>query len=256
MGNRFLQYRIIEGKKRTVIINDNGKIVNRNPNKAELKGLKGVPREFYKIRRVGQSYTEKELKNELIRFEDEEGLPPTEIDLINNPLYPSIGTYKNHFGNWSNALKSVKLDVESMIKKGVLLTIQQRTRLAEMIVRDHFEKCPVDLAGKNKNSPCDGICPNGKNYDVKSAQLRGTSYWFNTNNKYKEEIEIYYFLAFNKDWTKLDFGWRVPGEIVEKDGFYVGSSHIKYAEFDIYNMKEYDITDKLIKIFDEYKFIK
>lgn len=33
----------------------------------------------------------------------------------------------------------------------------------------------------------------------------GKIYWdFSTRNRYKEEIEIYYFVAFNEDWTKLE----------------------------------------------------
>lgn len=82
-------------------------------------------------------------------------------------------------------------------------------------------------------------------YDVKSSRLDNVlrRYHFNTNNKYKEAIEIYYLLGFNRNWTKLNYGWRIPGEIAEKDSFPVGlnSSH----EFNIENMKKYDITEKL-----------
>lgn len=40
--------------------------------------------------------------------------------------------------------------------------------------------------------------------------------------------------------------WRVPGEIVEKDDFHVGMN----PQFNIENMKEFDITDKFKDIFN------
>lgn len=80
-------------------------------------------------------------------------------------------------------------------------------------------------------------------YDVKSSKLYVEGYYrFTIRNKYKEEIELYYFLAFNKDYTKLMYCWRVSGKIVEKDSFYVEPN--SDYEFNIENMKEYDITDK------------
>lgn len=151
----------------------------------------------------------------LRQFYEESGTYPTEKDFTNNPEYPSVSTYVKYFGSWSNALKSVEMDVESIVQKGILLTNEQKARFTEMIVRDHFERHPVDLAGENKLSPCDGICPNGRFYDVKSSSLNGYFWQFGTKNKYKEKIELYYFLAFNEDWTKLEHGWRIPGEIAE-----------------------------------------
>jgi len=137
----------------------------------------------------------------------------------------------------------VELDVESMIKKGIVNTSNQKARLSEIIVRNHFKKYSIDLAGENCKNPFDGICPNGMKYDVKSARLNKTFYQFVTDNEYKDEIEIYYLLAFNEDYTKLNYGWRVPGDIIESTMFYVGTS---WANFTIDNMKEYDITDRII----------
>ena len=37
--------------------------------------------------------------------------------------------------------------------------------------------------------------------------------------------------------------WRVPGEMVEKDNFYIGLN--SGYEFNIENMKEFDITEQL-----------
>ena len=202
-----------------------------------------------------RQYTNEQLLWYLIQFYEKYGRPPTEKDFTNNSEYPSYATYVNRFESWSNALKLVGLDAESMVKNGILLTNQQKARLGEIIIRDHFEKNPKDLAGENQNSPCDGICPNGRIYDVKAVKLHNTYYQFSTKNKFKEEIEIYYFLAFNEDWTKLKYGWRVPGEIVDSDNFLVGAVlTTRSHKFDIYNMKEYDITKKLDSVLRKYGF--
>lgn len=200
-----------------------------------------------------KQYTDEQLLWYTIQFYEEYGRPPYQSDFTCNPEYPSYRVYHKRFGNWSNALKLVGLDIESMVKKGIVETNQQKGRFGEMIIRDHFERRPIDLAGENYISPCDGICPNGKTYDVKSSGLHSdTQYIFGTNNKHKDEIEIYYLLGFNKDYTKLDYGWRIPGELAEKDLFEIG---LKFrAKFTVRNMKEYDITDILRKILVKYDF--
>lgn len=193
-----------------------------------------------------QLYTDEELLDFLMLFYKENERAPTEEDFSNHPEYPNFSTYVKHFGSWEKAKKLVGLDTETMVKKGILDTPDQKARLAEKMILEHFDKNPVDLSGENCRSSCDGICPNGKTYDVKSSKLIRNAYWqFDTDNKYKEEIEIYYFLAFNEDYTKLEYAWRVPGEIVEKDNFYVG---MYGGKFNVGNMIEYEITDKLDKI--------
>ena len=177
------------------------------------------------------TYTDKQLLNYLRQFYDKNDRVPTEKDFVNNPEYPSYVTYQRQFGNWSKALKLVGLDIETTVKRGIVQNNQQKGRLWEISVIEHFENRPKDLSGENYHSPCDGICPNGQAYEVKSSKLHEEKYWiFNTANKYKEEIEIYYFGAFNSDWTKLEYGWRVPGEIVENDMLYVGMSYAKFNE--------------------------
>ena len=191
--NKYKTKRIIDGKPplRTVIVDETGKVVNKNPSKDELKGLRNEPRRPHDTRR----YTDEELLNYLIQFFEKYGRVPIARDLDNNPEYPNVGTYKRKFGGWSNALKLVGLDIDSMVKNGIIETSDQKSRLAEIKVIEHFKQHPIDLAGENKNSPCDGICPNGKTYDVKSSTLlsdeHGEYYCFSTRNKYKEEIEIY-----------------------------------------------------------------
>jgi hypothetical protein len=243
-------WRIINGKPaQWVIVDESGNIVNRNPTKEELKELEKEQRRSQDTRNF-RKYEDDGLLSELIRFEKENGFPPTANDFRDGPEYPNPSTYQKRFGSWSNSLKLVGLDVESMIKKGVLITNNQKARLSEMMVVSHFEKNPIDLAGDNCHSPCDGICPNGKTYDVKSAPkaYKGPYYNFVIKNKLREEIKIYYLLAFNEDWTKLNHVWRIPGEIVEKDNFYIG---IYGGEFNIENMEEYEITDRFRNVFNE-----
>ncbi len=233
--------RLVDGKPRWVIVDENDNIVNKNPSKDELKGLEEEP---YK-RTYKTLCTDEELLDYPRQFYKKYGRSPTVRDFYNSPVYPSFRVYQRRFGSWSNALKLTGLDVESMVKKGVLITNNQKARLSEMMVIDHFEKNPVDLSGDNCKSPCDGICPNGKTYDVKSSRLHETYYVFSIKNRNREEIEIYYFLAFNEDYTKLEYAWRVPGEIIEKNYFQVTLNSWSGGKFTIDNMKEYDITDRL-----------
>lgn len=175
---------------------------------------------------------------------------PTSRDFLNNPEYPCCTYYIKRFKSWANALKLAGLDVDTMVKQGVLQDTNYKGRLFEIIVRDHFENKSTDLSREKHDTPCDGICPRGKNYDAKSSKLyreRGEYWKFTTRNKYKEEIEYYYFGAFNEDYTKLMHVWRVPGEIIEKDYFIVGLN-IGW-EHDVENMKEYEITDKFKDIY-------
>lgn len=188
--------------------------------------------------------------NYLKRFYDENGRIPIQRDFEYNPEYPSFMTYCNSFGSWNNALKLVGMDLDTRVKLGNLENNIQKGRQAEIKVINHFKQHPIDLAGENCISPCDGICPNGKTYDVKSSKLSGNwLHWsFGTNNKYKDDIEIYYFLAFNEDWTKLGYAWRVPGDMVEKDIFYI-AKNVGKGEFNVENMRDYDIIDKFKDIY-------
>lgn len=199
---------------------------------AKLDKLKGK-----KKRKL--EYTDDELLDILRQFYNETG----RIPVGNEFGIPGTATYRRRFRSWSNALKLVGLDVDTMVKKGILVNCDQKARKAEILVRDHFKNNPVDISGDNKNSPCDGICPNGKIYDVKSSSLlehKGWLFWlFNIKDKDIGNIDIYYCLAFNEDYTKLIYAWRIPGKMIKKD-FYVSLSSAKS------DMKEYEITDKLL----------
>lgn len=199
------------------------------------------------------TYSDNELLDYLKRYYIENGRIPTTRDFTNNPEYPGTSIYYKRFGNWNNALTSAGFHIDNMVKQGVFQDTNRKGRLFEIIVRDHFENKSTDLSKKHDN-PCDGICPKGKSYDAKSSKLytlRGYYWHFNIRNRYKEEIEYYYFGAFNEDYTKLLHVWRVPGEIIEKDYFIIGLNGS--WENNVYNMKEYDITEKFKEVFVRYK---
>jgi len=252
---KYKSYRFVDGKARWVIVDEDGKIIDRILNKEEMKGLeKEIYIRKYNHKGGSKRYTDEGLLDYLRRFNKENGRSPTEGDFSNNLEYPSYDTYFKRFGSWANALKLVGLDVESMVKNGIVKTTAQKARFTEIMVRDHFKQYPTDLSGENCLSPCDGICPNGKMYDVKSSKLHKGKYWvFMSKNKYKEEIEIYYYLAFNSDWTKLKYIWRIPGEIVESDYFYLGLSN--NYKFNVKNMKEYEITKNISYILEKYGLV-
>jgi len=246
MTTKYTSKRYIDGKVRHIIVDENGKITNRNPSKEELKDLE--EESYTEKRRNKPIYTNEELLEYLRQFYKEYKRIPVRRDFENNPGYPYYKTYTKRFGSWSNALKLVGLDVDSMVKNGIIETNNQKARLAELKVINHFRQHPIDLAGENCINPCDGICPNGMNYDVKSSKFYTDKMrWkFGTQNEYREEIEIYYLLGFNEDYTELKYAWRVPGEIVERDNFIVGTN--SNYEFNVENMKEYDITEKFKNI--------
>ena len=127
------------------------------------------------------------------------------------------------------------------MKRGYIETSFQKGRLGEIFVLDHFNEIGSDLSGENMNSPCDGICPKGYNYDVKTSHLsENRLHWrFHLDNFNIDEIEWFYLLAFNEDYTKLLFAWRIPALDLMKD--------IEKGLIDIYfnnikNFKEYEIT--------------
>lgn len=312
--------RVIDGKPRLVIVDENGKIVNRGPSKEDLKGLQEEPfsrglqeepaigrrrsaytdkellkflnifyqendrvpiwRDFvnnpgypgwstYQIRfgswnnalkwaglydkkkiRGKKAYADVDLLNYLKEFYQERGKVPAERDFMNNPGYPGLSTYQIRFGSWNNALKLAGLDVDTLIKKGVVQSSDQKARLSELYVNDFFQGRSVDLAGKNHNSPCDGICPNGQTYDVKSSGLVNDSYFiFTFKNKEKEEIECYFLLGFNTDYTELLYVWRVPGDIIEKFEIRI---RMNSGKFNVGNMLEYEITDDFKKVIEKW----
>ena len=104
-------------RPRWIVEDENGNIVNKNPTKEELKGLKTFPKENYKRKRR-KCYTDEELLDYLRQFDKENGRPPTERDFINNPEYPGTSTYQRMFGSWINSLIKAGLNIDLMGPQG------------------------------------------------------------------------------------------------------------------------------------------
>ncbi len=197
---------------------------------------------LHTVKGGSNKYTDDDLLEFLRKFEKDEGRSPKAEDFISDPRYPSIRPYIYRFGSWQKALKLVGLDTDSMVKKGILETNQQKARLAEIFVLEHFVENAVDLSGENSQSPYDGICPKNQIYDVKSSAFDGDHWSFALRNTRRHEIEWFYLLGFNRDWTKLEFVLRVPGNVTDEDYMYIGlGSNYTY---NLENMREYEITEK------------
>ena len=96
-------YGIVDGKPRWTIVDEDGKVINKYPEKKEL--------EILKIRKSDKKkYTDEELVDYLKQFFVENGRIPVAKDFLNNPEYPSIITYQKRFGSWNKALTFAKLD--------------------------------------------------------------------------------------------------------------------------------------------------
>lgn len=93
--------RLIDGKPRKVIVDENGNIMNRNPSKDKLKYLE---KEFYENRQPNR-YTNEELLEYLRQFYETKGKIPIEVDFTRGSRFPSYGTYIIRFGSWKNCLQ-------------------------------------------------------------------------------------------------------------------------------------------------------
>lgn len=245
MENRYKSNRIIDGKPKWVIVDDNGNIIDRDPDKEQLKGL------FTEYYNRCPMYTDNQLLNYLKVFYQKNGRIPVERDFVNNFEYPSFFMYQKHFGSWNKALKLVRFDIDTRIRQGEFGTERQIGRRTEIIIKNHFKILSMDVSGENCGSYFDGICPNGQIYEVKSSKMyksKNGEFWnFATPNKDKDDdkeaIQWYYFVAFNENYTKILYVWRIPGELVEKDHFVIGTRGTR-GKFCVRNMEEYNIADK------------
>ncbi len=206
---------------------------------ANLKTIKG-----------GQKiYNNDELLNFLQQFYNENGRIPTCKDLDNNDKYPSYITYYRIFGSMNKALKLINLDVDSILKKGVIENNYQKGRLFELKVKEHFEKESIDLSGENPTrSHSDGICPCGNIYDAKSSKLniRWNMWQVKFRNKYKHEIQWYYIGLFDENFDKLLHVLRIPS-LEFKDTIESSYMNIYMKGFNkhtIENLNKYIITKK------------
>lgn len=197
--------------------------------------------------------SDNELLEFLTQFHNKNGLIPSSCDFKNNPEYPSYGTYVNRFGSWTNALKIVNLDVDTVVSQGILVNNYQKGRQAELIVINHFKESPTDLSGSNCLSHCDGICPNGLIYDVKSSKCHNIGngqFSFNIENKYKESIELYYCLGFDETHSKLIYAWRIPNNVVNNYFLKISISPSE-GELTTDNMQKFEITYTMKEILNK-----
>jgi hypothetical protein len=125
--SRFTSIRWIDGRKRNVIVDICGNIINKNPTKEELKGLKT------ELSRKELSKEEnKEYLLEFLRyFYKKEARVPMICDFINNSKYPSGKIYQMIFGSWNNAIKEAGLETnypkksQSYTDEGLLKCLRQ-----------------------------------------------------------------------------------------------------------------------------------
>lgn len=198
-----------------------------------------------------KSYADKELLEILKKFETEYGRPATWNDLGNNQKYPSPNTYTEHFGSLENAKKLIGQDLDSIVRKGILETTNQKARLAEIFVLEHFaDGIPIDFSGENRDSFIDGVCPNDLIYDVKSSKLYEDKYWTFLLDK-GEDVDFYYLLAFNRYWTELLHVWRVRWNFAYVSKLYYIGLNNNY-EYNLENTEKYEITVEFIDVFENW----
>lgn len=181
--------------------------------------------------------TNEDLLEYLVKFYGEKLRPPTIQDFIGSYKYPSFKIYQNRFGSWQKALRLVGLDVDSMVRKGVVETEQQKARQAEIHVLENDEKGAIDLSGENSGSFIDGISniSKGQTYDVKSSKLHQEKFWTFHLDKC---VDFYYLLGYDKDYKHILYKWKIYGDFAEGSISIGNNNHYTY---NIENMKEFEI---------------
>jgi len=303
--------RLIDGKPRRVVIDEEGNITNRQPSKEELKGLEWayhqgkqgcIPvytdeellnylKKFYYdngrapkrrefeihpdypgkttyCRRFGswknalekagildkmehvRIYTSEEISDSLFQFYETYGQIPKYNDFRNGAMSIHASTILRRFGTWNNALKTVGLDPDTLIKKGIgVNNSNNKGRRFELYVGESFNEIYEDLSGKNHKSSLDGICPNGLLYEAKSSSFDRGCWDYHFYNSEKERVRWYYLGAFDAYFEKLLYVWRVPSDVIVGERLYVGLT--KRSQFNVENMKRYEITDIFLKTLKE-----
>lgn len=198
--------------------------------------------------------TDEELLEHLIKWYEDREEPPSKEDFLYNSKYPSFTPY-NRFGGWQNSLKILGLDTDSIVRRGIIKTNQQKARLGEIFVNNCYKDIigRIDLSGKYYKSPFDGTSREG-NDDVKTSKLYADyNYWsFKILNINIDKIQWLYLLAFNEDYTKLLYAWKVPKDKLRIEVIVVVIGLRTTYEYNIENMKEYEITDEIRPIFEKW----
>ncbi len=187
-------------------------------------------------------------KDEIIviikKFSEENGREPVAKDFVSNRdwKYNILKSVIKEFGSWDEAKRAAGFDVVNSTTKA---------RQCESQVFNSFKNSgAVDLAGENRSSPFDGLCPKGKLYDAKSSKLYmtgGVSFWKYVSTKKQLDEADYFFLgAYDENHKKLLFMWRVDRKFM-RNRMYVNIGNNSTYEHNIINMKEYDITERFIE---------
>ncbi len=106
----YKSWRLIYRKPKLVIVDETGKIINRNPTKEELKDIQIEQcNKSRELKNYSPKYTNEELLEYLKQFYKENGRIPMHTDFANNPFYPHYDTYRTRFGSWNKSLDMVGL---------------------------------------------------------------------------------------------------------------------------------------------------
>ena len=97
---KYKKYVSIGGNKPIWVITEDDKIINKNPTKEELRGLKIEP---------WKKYTKKQIIGNIQRFYEKKRRIPTENDFNISHEYPSSNTVCRYFGGWNNAIREAGL---------------------------------------------------------------------------------------------------------------------------------------------------
>ena len=160
----YKSYRIVDGKPKWVIEDENGS-VDKNPTNEQLKGLEKFPEKDGRSNPRSKK-SNSELLEYLRQFKKENGRIPTVWEFNENPKYPNGGLYYKKFGSWNNALNVAGIFGG---QKKALRSVGLNT-----LVKEHFENESKDLSGENSHSPCDG---NGMVYYKSYRIVDGRSRW-------------------------------------------------------------------------------
>ena len=153
---------------------------------------------------------------------------------------PSRMTIARHFGSWNNAIGKAGFDnTNSNIVRSRSSEIQQ--------ISEFKKEGAIDLAGKNRHSTCDGICPKGEMFDTKSASLTlihghyGWKYYVSINQLI--EADYIFIRAYkDKDFTIPPlYKWRVPIDFMENNRYIIIYNDDITGTYNIKTMLQYEI---------------
>lgn len=184
-------------------------------------------------------YKRELLIEKIQQFVKANGRLPTEYDFNKDPKYPHYATYQREFGSWNNALAMAGYKLNDHIT---------RARQGEIQTISEFKtEGMIDLSGQNRNSTCDGICPQGEMFDTKSSSLiKLHGYWgwgFNVTISQLEEADYLFLRAYkDKDFTKKPLHiWRVPIEFIDNRAKIFIYKDNRLDLYNVDNMKKYEV---------------